>query len=122
MGGKFHTLLDAVSHAMAHTPRSSSLVENLNSRLRTCFTLRRHLGGSYLDPLDRFSPGELDPGRLAASRTGRFSNRNPTLTGQRFLRALCNPKRADSEPRPALQRAAVSAGPGVAGSRWPRHR
>jgi hypothetical protein len=31
---------------MAQTPRSSSLVENLNSRLRTYFTLRRHLGNS----------------------------------------------------------------------------
>ncbi len=38
--GKFHTLFDAVSRAMADTPRSSSLVENLNSRLRPCFTLR----------------------------------------------------------------------------------
>ncbi len=45
-GGKFRTLFAAVSRAMAHTPRSSSLVENLNSRLRSYFTLRRHLGGS----------------------------------------------------------------------------
>jgi len=44
-GGKFHALFAAVSRAMADTPRSSSLVENLNSRLRTYFTLRRHLGG-----------------------------------------------------------------------------
>ena len=36
---------------MAQTPRSSSLVEILNSRLRTYFTLRRHLGNSYLDLL-----------------------------------------------------------------------
>ena len=34
MGGKFHAVFDAVSQAMARTPRSSSLVENLNSRLR----------------------------------------------------------------------------------------
>ncbi len=39
MGSKFHTLFDAVSRAMAQTPRSSSLVENLNSRLRTCSVL-----------------------------------------------------------------------------------
>ena len=39
---------------MARTPRSSSLVENLNSRLRNCFTLRRHLGNSYLDLLRFF--------------------------------------------------------------------
>jgi hypothetical protein len=39
---------------MARTPRSSSLVENLNSRLRNYFTLRRHLGSSYLDLLRFF--------------------------------------------------------------------
>jgi len=53
-GGKFHALLAAVSRAMADTPRSSSLVENLNSRLRTYFTLRRHLGGSHLSLLRFF--------------------------------------------------------------------
>lgn len=42
LGGKFHTLFDAVSRAMADTPRSSY------------FTLRRHLGGSYLDLLQFF--------------------------------------------------------------------
>ncbi len=47
-GGKFHTLFAAVSRALADTPRSSSLVENLNSRLRIYFTLRRHLGGSLV--------------------------------------------------------------------------
>ncbi|WP_217429987.1 hypothetical protein [Rugamonas rubra] len=39
---------------MAQTPRSSALVENLNSRLRNYFTLRRQLGGSYLDLLQFF--------------------------------------------------------------------
>ena len=39
---------------MARTPRSSSLVENLNSRLRNYFTLRRHLGSAYLDLLRFF--------------------------------------------------------------------
>jgi hypothetical protein len=39
---------------MAQTPRSSSLVENLNSRLRNYFTLRRHLGDSYLGLLQFF--------------------------------------------------------------------
>ena len=54
IGSKFHALFTAVSRAMADTPRSSSLVENLNSRLRSYFTLRRHLGGSYLDLLRFF--------------------------------------------------------------------
>jgi len=35
----------------------------------------------------------------AASRTRHPSNRNPALTGRRFPRALCNPKRPESEPR-----------------------
>jgi hypothetical protein len=34
ISGKFHAVFDAVRQAMARTPRSSSLVENLNSRLR----------------------------------------------------------------------------------------
>jgi hypothetical protein len=42
------------SRIMARTPRSSSLVENLNSRLRNYFTLRRHLGNAYLDLLRFF--------------------------------------------------------------------
>ena len=53
-GGKFHALVAAVGQAMADTPRSSVLVEDLNSRLRSYFTLRRHLGGAYLDLLRFF--------------------------------------------------------------------
>ena len=40
IGGKFHTRFAALSQVMANTPRNSSLVKNLNSRLRTYFTLR----------------------------------------------------------------------------------
>jgi hypothetical protein len=54
IGDKFRAVFKAVSQAMARTPRSSSLVENLNSRLRNYFTLRRHLGSSYLDLLRFF--------------------------------------------------------------------
>src|SRR3984957_3820816 len=54
MGHKFHALFDAVNQAMVQTSRSSSLVENLNSRLRNYFTLRRHLGDSYLSLLQFF--------------------------------------------------------------------
>ena len=39
---------------MADTARASSLVENLNSRLRNHFTLRRELGNGYLDLLRFF--------------------------------------------------------------------
>jgi hypothetical protein len=45
MGRKFHEVWAAVSQAMDSSPRSSSLIENLNSRFRTCLTLRRHLDG-----------------------------------------------------------------------------
>lgn len=54
MCGKFYAVFDAVAQAMVQTPRSSALVENLNSRLRNYFTLRRQLGGSYLNLLQFF--------------------------------------------------------------------
>jgi len=54
IGDKFRALLKAVSRIVARTPRSSSLVENLNSRLRNYFTLRRHLGSLYLNLLRFF--------------------------------------------------------------------
>ena len=80
LGGKFHTLFDAVSRAMADTPRSSSLVENLNSRLRSYFTLRRHLGGSYLDLLRFF----LNHRRFLRSRHAERQGKSPRelMTGQ----------------------------------------
>ncbi len=80
MGSKFHVLFDAVSRAMAQTPRSSSLVENLNSRLRTYFTLRRHLGGSYLDLLRFF----LNHRRFMRSRHAERQGKSPRelMTGQ----------------------------------------
>jgi len=79
-GGKFHTLFAAVSRALADTPRSSSLVENLNSRLRSYFTLRRHLGGSYLDLLRFF----LNHRRFLRSRRAERQGKSPKelMTGQ----------------------------------------
>jgi hypothetical protein len=80
LGCKFYTLFDAVSRAMAQTPRSSSLVENLNSRLRNYFTLRRHLGGSYLDMLRFF----LNHRRFMRSRRAERDGKSPRelMTGQ----------------------------------------
>ena len=65
---------------MADTPRSSSLVENLNSRLRTHFTLRRHLGSSYLDLLRFF----LNHRRFLRSRHAERQSKSPRelMTGQ----------------------------------------
>jgi len=72
-GCKFHALSAAVSRAIAHTPRSSSLVENLNSRLRPYFTLRRHLGNSYLDLLRFF----LNHRRFMRSRRAERQGKSP---------------------------------------------
>jgi hypothetical protein len=80
LGVKFHLLFDAVALVMAQTPRSSSLVENLNSRLRNYFTLRRHLGGSYLDLLRFF----LNHRRFMRSQRVERTGRSPRelLTGE----------------------------------------
>jgi len=80
LGDKFHLLFGAVRQAMAQTPRSSSLVENLNSRLRNYFTLRRHLGGSYLGLLQFF----LNHRRFMRSRRAERNGKSPRelMTGQ----------------------------------------
>jgi hypothetical protein len=80
LGTKFHTLFDAISQTMAQTPRSSSLVENLNSRLRTYFTLRRHLGNSYLVLLQFY----LNHHRFMRSRCAERQGKSPreVMTGQ----------------------------------------
>ena len=79
LGARFHALFAAVSRAMADTPRSSALVENLNSRLRTYFTLRRHLGGAYLELLRFF----LNHRRFLRSRHAERQGKSPCelLTG-----------------------------------------
>jgi len=79
-GGKFHVLFDAVRRAMADTPRSSALVENLNSRLRPYFILRRHLGNSHLDLLRFF----LNHRRFMRSQRVERNGKSPRelMTGQ----------------------------------------
>lgn len=54
LGAKFLPLQQAVRTVMNNTTRASSLVENLNSRLRNYFFLRRELGNGYLDLLRFF--------------------------------------------------------------------
>ncbi|MCP4603654.1 MAG: hypothetical protein GY847_24580 [Proteobacteria bacterium] len=51
---KFFDVQHAVSEAIATTPRTSSVIENFNSRLRNYFFLRKHLSSSYLDLLRFF--------------------------------------------------------------------
>lgn len=52
--GRFHDVQEAVRKAMDTTPRASSIAENLNSRLRNYFFLRRHIGDDYLEFLRFF--------------------------------------------------------------------
>jgi len=52
---RFHVVESAVRQVMRETPRASSIIENLNSRLRNYFFLRRHIGDDYLELL-RFFP------------------------------------------------------------------
>lgn len=51
LGESFSAVMAAVTQWRKGFHRTSSLVENLNSRLRQYFFLRRHIGGGYLDLL-----------------------------------------------------------------------
>jgi len=88
---------------MARAPHSSSLVENLNSRLRNCFTLRRHLGSPYLDLLRFFLNHRCYTRRQLAERVGK----SPTgINDRRTPFALANP----AGPRTAAIPARLSRG------------
>lgn len=54
LGSRHYWLRGAVAEVARRTVRASSLVENLNSRLRNYFFLRRHLGADYLALLQFF--------------------------------------------------------------------
>jgi hypothetical protein len=68
LGAKFLPLQQAVRAVMADTTRASSLVENLNSRLRNYFFLRRELGNGYLDLLRFFLNHRCFPRSRRAQR------------------------------------------------------
>ena len=80
LSGKFYGLMEAVGEVLKQTPRASSLVENLNSRLRNYFFLRRRLGDSYLSVLQFFLNHRCFIRSQAPERVGK----SPTelLTGQ----------------------------------------
>ena len=75
----------SVRDAMTNVPRASSLVENLNSRLRNYFFLRHHIGNGYLDLLrfylnhHRFDRSDRDERAIETNersrRTGRQKSR-----------------------------------------------
>jgi hypothetical protein len=75
--GRFYALQEAVAAVVHGTVRASSVVENLNSRLRNYFFLRRHLGPDYLQLLQFF------------------------LNHRRFLRSE-HPERVDQSPAELL--------------------
>jgi hypothetical protein len=80
LSGKFYLLMKAVTIAMKETPRASSLVENLNSRLRNYFFLRKTLGKSYLNLLQFF----LNHHRFMRSDVSERVNKSPKelMTGE----------------------------------------
>ena len=77
LGSRFHRIEQAVRDILAETSRASSLIENLNSRLRNYFFLRRDIAGAYLELLQFF------------------------LNHRRFLRSEC-PERVGKSPAELL--------------------
>ena len=54
LGSAFYPIEEEIKLLLKTTVRASSVVENLNSRLRNYFTLRKNLGNNYLDVLRFF--------------------------------------------------------------------
>ena len=77
---RFEPLRQTVLQIMADTPRASSVIENLNSRLRNYFFLRREIGNDYLDLLRFF----LNHRRFLRSERPERIGKSPAqlLTGQ----------------------------------------
>lgn len=78
--GRLHQVRPAIEALAKRTVRGSSVVENLNSRLRSYFFLRRHLGRNYLELLQFF----LNHRRFLRSERPERTDRSPRelLTGQ----------------------------------------
>ena len=80
LSGKFHSVIEAVREALEETPRASSMVENLNSRLRNYFFLRRSLGDDYLSLLRFFLNHRCFLRSLKPERVGKSPKQ--LLTGE----------------------------------------
>ncbi|WP_121970802.1 hypothetical protein [Leptolyngbya sp. BC1307] len=80
LSSKFHGVMEAVGKALEETPRASSMVENLNSRLRNYFFLRRSLGDSYLSLLQYFLNHRCFMRSLKPERVGKSPKQ--LLTGE----------------------------------------
>jgi len=79
-GGRLHQLRQAVERLRRRTVRASSVIENLNSRLRSYFFLRRHLGPDYLELLQFYLNHRHFPRSDRAERTGKSPRQ--LLTGE----------------------------------------
>ena len=77
LGSRFHPLEQAVRGLSKQVVRASSIIENINSRLRNYFFLRREIGSGYLELLQFF------------------------LNHRRFLRSEC-PERVHKSPAELL--------------------
>lgn len=80
LGERFHLVDSAIEKILNETVRANSLVENLNSRLRTYFTLRREIGNEYLEFLQFF----LNHRRFMRSERSERVGKSPAelLTGE----------------------------------------
>ena len=80
LGSRFFPLSEALGELARLTVRASSVIENLNSRLRGYFFLRRHLGPDYLALLQFF----LNHRRFLRSERWERFGKSPTelLTGE----------------------------------------
>lgn len=79
-GSRYGKLREAVAELLGRVVRASSVIENLNSRLRNYFFLRRHLGEDYLALLQFF----LNHRRFVRSEHPERVGKSPAelLTGQ----------------------------------------
>ena len=78
--GRFHALQQAVRALREKVVRASSIIENINSRLRNYFFLRREIGSGYLELLQFF----LNHRRFLRSEHLERVDKSPAelLTGQ----------------------------------------
>jgi len=78
--GRFHALEQAVRSLRKQVVRASSIIENINSRLRNYFFLRREIGAGYLELLQFF----LNHRRFLRSECAERVDKSPAelLTGQ----------------------------------------
>ena len=78
--GRFHSIEQAVRAVREQVVRASSIIENINSRLRSYFFLRREIGAGYLELLQFF----LNHRRFLRSEHPDRVDKSPAelLTGQ----------------------------------------